>query len=142
VLAYYSYVESTCMAASIITLFTLLYLSVGHEQCYYRSGHANAFYIVIICQHSDITSRTVLLKKRPCKCFLHRSNMPTLRYNSVSSVIIEAAMHVLSTSTCMAASLITLFTLLYLSVDILLLCRKHLHGRFYNNTVRGVISEC
>ena len=31
---------------------------------------------------------------------------------------------------------------LYLSVDILLLCRKHLHGRFYNNTVHAVISEC
>ena len=29
-------------------------------------------------------------------CFLHRSNMPTLRYNSVNSVIIEAAMQVLS----------------------------------------------
>jgi hypothetical protein len=42
----------------------------------------------------------------------------------------------------MAASIITLFTLLYLSVDILLLCRKHLHGRFYNNTVHAVISEC
>jgi hypothetical protein len=30
-------------------------------------------------------------------CFLHRINMPTLRYNSVNSVIIEAAMQVLST---------------------------------------------
>jgi hypothetical protein len=30
-------------------------------------------------------------------------------------------------SNCMAASIITLFTLLYLSVGILLLCRKHLH---------------
>ena len=38
----------------------------------------------------------------------------------------------------MAASIITLFTLLYLSVDILLLCRKHLHGRFYNNSVRAL----
>ena len=42
----------------------------------------------------------------------------------------------------MAGSIITLFTLLYLSVGILLLCREHLHGRFYINTVRGVISEC
>jgi hypothetical protein len=66
--------------------------------------------------------------------FLHRSNIPTLRYNSVNSVIIEAAMHVLST--------ITLFALLYLSVGLLLLCRKHLHGRFYNNTVLAVIFEC
>ena len=38
----------------------------------------------------------------------------------------------------MAASIITLFTLLYLSVDILLLCRKHLHGRIYNNSVRAL----
>jgi hypothetical protein len=79
--------------------------------------------------------------------FLHRSNMSTLRYNSVNSVIIGAAMQVLSTysyveSMCMAGSIITLFTLLYLSVDILLLCRKHVHGRFYNNTVRAVMSEC
>jgi hypothetical protein len=36
------------------------------------------------------------------------------------------------------ASIITLFTLLYLSFGILLLCRKHLHGRFYNNTVHAV----
>jgi hypothetical protein len=63
--------------------------------------------------------------------------MSTLRYNSVNSVIIEAAMQVL-----MAASIITLFSLLYLIAGILLLCRKHLHGRSYNNTVRGVISEC
>ena len=42
----------------------------------------------------------------------------------------------------MAASIITLFTLLYLSVGILLLCREHLHGRFYNNAVHAVISEC
>ena len=42
----------------------------------------------------------------------------------------------------MAASIITLLTLLYLSVGILLLCRKHLHCRFYNNTVHAVISEC
>jgi hypothetical protein len=41
----------------------------------------------------------------------------------------------------MAASLITLFTLLYLIVDILLLCRKHVHGRFYNNAVIGVICQ-
>jgi hypothetical protein len=34
----------------------------------------------------------------------------------------------------MAASIITLFTLLYLSVGILLICRKYLHGRIYNNT--------
>jgi hypothetical protein len=74
--------------------------------------------------------------------------MPTLRYNSVNRVIIEAAMQVLSLayyfdveSTCMAASIITLFTLLYLSVGILLFCRKHLHGRFYNNTLHAVISE-
>ena len=40
------------------------------------------------------------------------------------------------------ASIITLFTLLYLSVGILLLCRKYLHGRFYNNTAHAVISEC
>ena len=38
----------------------------------------------------------------------------------------------------MAASIITLFTLLYLSVDILLLYRKHLHGRIYNNSVRAL----
>ena len=38
----------------------------------------------------------------------------------------------------MAASIITLFALLYLSVDILLLCRKHLHGRIYNNSVRAL----
>jgi hypothetical protein len=57
--------------------------------------------------------------------------MSTLRYNSANSVIIEAAMQVLS-----------LFVLLYLSVDILLLCRKHLHGRLYNNAVHAVISEC
>jgi hypothetical protein len=73
--------------------------------------------------------------------------MPTLRYNSANSVIIDAAMQVLSTysyveSTCMAASIITLFTLFYLSVGILLPCRKHLHGRFYNNAVLAVISEC
>ena len=42
----------------------------------------------------------------------------------------------------MAASIITLLTLLYLSVGILLLCRKHLHGRFYNNPDHAVISEC
>ena len=42
----------------------------------------------------------------------------------------------------MAASILTLFTLFYLSVDILLLCRKHAHGRFYNNTVLAVIFEC
>jgi hypothetical protein len=47
--------------------------------------------------------------------------MSTLRYNSVNS---------------------TLITLLYLSVGILLLCRKYLHGRFYNNTAHAVISEC
>ena len=41
-----------------------------------------------------------------------------------------------------AGSIITLFTLLYLSVGILLLCREHLHGRFYNNSVHTVISEC
>jgi hypothetical protein len=69
--------------------------------------------------------------------------MPTLRHNSANSVIIEAAMQVLYVeSTCMAASKITLFTLLYLSVDILLLCRKHMHGCFYNNTVLAVIFEC
>jgi hypothetical protein len=68
--------------------------------------------------------------------------MPTLRHNSVNSVIIDAAMQVHVESTCMAASIITLFTLLCLSVGILLLCRKHLHGRFYNNTVHAVISEC
>jgi hypothetical protein len=61
--------------------------------------------------------------------------MPTLRYNSTNSVIIEAA-------TFMAASIITLFVMLYLSVGILLLCIKHLHGRFYSNSVRAVISEC
>ena len=38
----------------------------------------------------------------------------------------------------MAASIITLFTLLYLSVGILLLCRQHLHGRIYNNSVRAL----
>ena len=38
----------------------------------------------------------------------------------------------------MAASIITLFMLLYLSVDILLLCRKHLHGHIYNNSVRAL----
>ena len=42
----------------------------------------------------------------------------------------------------MAASIIPLLTLLYLSVGILLLCRKYLHGRFYNNTAHAVISEC
>ena len=38
----------------------------------------------------------------------------------------------------MAASIITPFTLLYLSVGILLLCRKYLHGRIYNNSVRAL----
>ena len=42
----------------------------------------------------------------------------------------------------MAASIITLLTLLYLSVGILLLCREHLHGRFYNNAAHAVIYEC
>jgi hypothetical protein len=45
-------------------------------------------------------------------------------------------------SVIMAAAIITLFTLLYLSVGILLLCRELLRGRFYNNTVHTVIFEC
>jgi hypothetical protein len=107
VLTYYSYVESTCMAASIITLFTLLYLSVG---------------ILLLCRkhlHGRFYNNTV-----------RAVYIWVLTYYSYVE------------STCMAASIITLFTLLYLSVDILLLCRKHLHGRFYNNTVHAVISEC
>jgi hypothetical protein len=79
--------------------------------------------------------------------------MATLRYNSVNSVIIEAAMQVLiiilftllylsvrilllCRKYLHGVSIITLLTLLYLSVGILLLCRKDLHGRFYNAAIQ------
>jgi hypothetical protein len=69
--------------------------------------------------------------------------MPTLRYNSVNGVIIEAAMQVLSTRKPLHGRIYNnTVRALYLSFGILLLCRKHLHGRFYNNTVHAVIFEC
>ena len=93
------------MAASIITLLTLLYLSVG---------------ILLLCRK-----------------YLHGR----FNNNTAHAVISVLAYYSYVESTSMAASIITLLTLLYLSVGILLLCRKHLHGRFYNNTVHAVISE-
>jgi hypothetical protein len=114
VLAYYSYVESTCMTASMITLFTLLYLTNSVIIKYDSS--LNILHNIFNLHDTQV----VIIYTISC-CYIW-----VLVYFSYVE------------STCMAASILTLFTLFYLSVDILLLCRKHVHGRFYNNTVLAV----